>query len=493
MSYKNNNRYAFLICILFSFLFILPTQANCMQQIIAAPVNLLRNNVKNLEKLSYLKSTNHSIILPNNQELEIDWGFNGSGSLLEPFSQIKLKLKQISEQNVQDSKDNEKFSLTEFLKVIAQSKLSEKLESSWSILQQYFPNLDWLLQEKDSPIKIFAIKLFILLKDSTLNGQNLRKKVEILRLLFRLNLSNAFSKSFDKSKKLSDYLPNNFKHLLPKDNDLIKFIDDTWIKIINVFTESNNMLEDCDKPLEKKLDLIQTYKLLFVALVKSFNEYKTAKLANTNKTDVVKIKELSKQEQELLDELKNSKNKLSDTFNLINCRVAELGSRINKLNLSSDQIDKDIYFYLNEDFKKIKSEKLEFEKQIKEIQYKIDELEYGVEIRSEDVNLSSSLSSTPFVVLINVLLKSPEFREMAMDINGNKDYSKIKETLNKRIEFIFKNSDHIKKNLKIYNYIIKTLFPKDIQSAFEELIVDLSKKEGKELNTKELTTAVLSL
>ncbi|MCF7799391.1 hypothetical protein K9L05_02825 [Candidatus Babeliales bacterium] len=496
MLHKNNNiNRAFLICVLFSFLFIWVMPINCMQQVLTAPINLLRSNIKNLDELSYLKSTKHLIVLPNNQELEIDWGFNGSGSLLESFPKMKLRLKPASAQVIQEPQENQKFSLKELLKIIAQSKLSEKLESSWNILQQYFPNLDWLLQEQNSSIKIFAVKLFILLKDKTLDGQNLRKKIEILRLLFRLNLSTTFSESFDKNKKLSDYLPDNFKYLFSDNNDLIKFIDDTWLKVINVFTESNNILDNADKQLDKKFDFMQTYKLLFIALVKNFNEYKIAKFNNIDNADAsndIQKKELSEQEQILLESLKIAKDKLSEKFNLINARVAELETKLSKLNISTDAIDKDIYFYLNEDFKKINAEKIEYEKQIKEIQYKIDELEYGVEIRPEDVNFSSNLNSMPFMVLINILLKSPEFREMAADFNNNNVYSSIKETLNKQIEFIFKNSDHVKKNLKIYKYIIKTLFP-NMQSAVENIAADLSEKDEKELNTQELAAAVLGL
>ncbi len=476
------------ITLLFSLLISISLDLQSMGQEAAMPIkgkSLIRENAQRLENISYLNSTEHVVALPNGQELGFDWGFKGSGSLLQPFTPIKINLK------TNDNLAEQEFSPLGLLKVVAANKLKNKLNGSWNIWQQYLPDLNWLLDGQHTPMKVFALKLFLLIKDPTLKNQSFRKKVEVLRLLFKLSQSGALD-SIDKDKKLSDYLPENLKTFIVQDSELIKFIDDVWSKIVNNLVNYESQLQESHSGIDKKFTFAETFKFMFITLLKGFNEYKIIKLKELENNNIGfdAAQKLSEDDKQLVQELRNQEERLVYTFNAARDRFNKLESDLDKLKLSGEQseFDKDVFNFLNEDFQKVKADKDLYEKELLEIQSQINELEYGINIKERDVNATGS---SLFNLLLNVLLKTPEFQEMAIDINGkNPAYNQVRDSLYSNLENIFKNSEHIKENLSIYRYIVKTLFP-GLRSTFNDLSKEVENKEN--LNPQEVLFASLGL
>ena len=194
-------------------------------------LDVVETNIKRIKDLDYFDSTQLSLLLPTGNEFVIDWGFVGAGNILSCLSSIYPTLQSTKDTKVADATNEEanKFSLTDLAKIYAKNKLKAVVVDQLKDYQQYLPGFGWLLESELTPLRIFALKLFLLLNHKFPEGQEIRRKVEILRLLFRLSQSK-FSNVLDKEKSIYSYLPEELRKVLETNlsYDWRKFIDDMW-------------------------------------------------------------------------------------------------------------------------------------------------------------------------------------------------------------------------------------------------------------------------
>ncbi|MBD3231855.1 hypothetical protein GF322_04300 [Candidatus Dependentiae bacterium] len=231
MKFKINKYVLFLYSIVFSFSFItvFSEDSNTALKALDNNTNLviLKNAFENLKDLDYYNSTKLSVLVPGGRQLNLDWGFKGSGDILEAFPDINISVVNLNKElDVGLSGKDNKFNWAVFAKIVAQNKFKNLFQNE---LQEYFSGISWFLSPKASPLKIFALKLFLLLKHPFPDGFEFKRKIEILRLLFRLSQSNI-SEISNINRPLSSYFPKALVQIL-EDNVSVEwrqFIDQAW-------------------------------------------------------------------------------------------------------------------------------------------------------------------------------------------------------------------------------------------------------------------------
>ncbi len=191
--------------------------------------SLIKQDWQEINELNYFKADKLLIDLPNNQAFEISWGFGGSGDILTPFPALKFDLKSFDSEKVQsDEEQKNKNFWQNLVKTFLKSKAKKKIKDKLGEYTKDLPALEWLLKAKNSPVATFTLKLWLLSRYQ-FDGQEIRKKVEILRLLFRLAQSGVLN-ILDHNKSLFSYLPEEVNEVLNENisHDLRNFIDDMW-------------------------------------------------------------------------------------------------------------------------------------------------------------------------------------------------------------------------------------------------------------------------
>ncbi len=205
-------------------------------------VELCQENIKGIMDADFYTSTKLSFALPNNRRIEIELGDQekGSGNIFREFPTIKARILEPS-CGVSNEVKNKEFSLMDLAIILGKNELRKILENDLDCLKD-LPFISWISDLKVTPIKFFALKLFLLMKHD-FGGNNFRKKIEIVRLLFRLSQSEQFN-LVDQDRPLSSYLPDDVKRyvreLMPVSKDgfnWLKFIDEMWLGLGSGFKD----------------------------------------------------------------------------------------------------------------------------------------------------------------------------------------------------------------------------------------------------------------
>lgn len=195
---------------------------------------LAKDQIRVLSDLDYMGS--QQIVLPvpgTGYELIYHWGFLGSGDLFSPLPQVKAQFRPIIETQ-ENSNDN---AILDLGKVMVKNELFKKSKN--------FPLIKWLSDSEISPIKLFFVKVLLLLKNSSSLGMD-NIKCELFRLLFRLSLVESIV-LFDTSKPLTARLPDIIQIALDEISPEIGvLIDDVWRDVLSSRGLVQNMQSDGD-------------------------------------------------------------------------------------------------------------------------------------------------------------------------------------------------------------------------------------------------------
>ncbi|MCK4650602.1 hypothetical protein KAT08_00345 [Candidatus Babeliales bacterium] len=192
---------------------------------------LIEKNLRNLKDLDYYESEGLSIILPGNKVFKVCWHDKGSGNILSPFESVKAVIEDLDgKTDINDSKkkDPDKFSLEDFAKLFIKTKIKKSLQSFYGDYKQMFGSWGWLIKNELSSVEVFAIKL-VLLMIHDFGDKEINRKIEILRLLFRLSQSKVFN-LLDKKSSVFSYLPKDLSEKLKINisEEWQEFIDKMW-------------------------------------------------------------------------------------------------------------------------------------------------------------------------------------------------------------------------------------------------------------------------
>ncbi len=178
--------------------------------------------IQNIKHLNYY--TAKELVLPllgTNQEVVFHWGFKGSGNLFTPLPSVQPQIRSaLSQPLAQDTPS----ALKGIGYALLQNELYKHTKNA-SIIK-------WLTQAQLNPVKLFAIKLIMLIKTS-MDSQQPQSNIytELTRLLFRLNLSDEFH-VLDKQQALSSLIPDDLRHAAEVQiPGIIEFIDELWIQL----------------------------------------------------------------------------------------------------------------------------------------------------------------------------------------------------------------------------------------------------------------------
>jgi hypothetical protein len=176
--------------------------------------------IKNIKSLNYY--TARGVVIPllgTNQEIFFNWGFKASGNLFMPLATVRASVR------------------TNFAQSLLQEKRMAPKDIGYAILQnelfKYTKNtslVKWLVQANLNPTMLFALKLALLIK-TTVSGVRPAGSsiyIEIMRLIFRLNLSEEFN-ILDKQQPLSSIIPLDIKNAAESQiPGCMEFIDEVW-------------------------------------------------------------------------------------------------------------------------------------------------------------------------------------------------------------------------------------------------------------------------
>lgn len=193
-------------------------------------VELIKNDLEIFKGTNYFTAKEVLVPLSDKKAVNIYWGFGGSGDILKSFPALEIRVDDLK--GDQDSSKESKFSWQKILALFFKKKIQNKVEVfSGSDLT------NWFLKAKNSGLPTFVLKLF-LLGNYDFEGQEIRQKVEMCRLLFRLLNSEIFT-LFDHSKSLFSYLPEVVAETLKESvsSELLSFVDEMWNGIGNGFNE----------------------------------------------------------------------------------------------------------------------------------------------------------------------------------------------------------------------------------------------------------------
>lgn len=187
------------------------------------------------DQLNYTTSQEFVVNIPGiDKELSINWGFGGSGHIFSPLPWTPIELRSYKKNNTNDATP---FNIVDLGKVLLQDKITQEAHQ--------FPFLPWLAEEGQlSPIKLFSIKLFLLVKDYQKQHIDLATvQSEIVRLLIRLCLTHEVG-IIDSSKAFSTYLPEVVKKFISSEiPGILPTIDTLWATLINqnIFNDTTTL------------------------------------------------------------------------------------------------------------------------------------------------------------------------------------------------------------------------------------------------------------
>lgn len=174
--------------------------------------------VDSISGLNYYTSREMVIPVPHiNQEIVINWGFNGSEDIFSPLPHIPVQLRpMISEPGATAGS----FSIQDLGSALAQDALATQLKQ--------IPFLTWITQTQLTPLKLFYLKLFLLVQTyhhrQVINPLFLGS--EIVRLLIKLSLAEMPGTD---ARPLSQQMPSSIRNainqMMPH---VIELIDTLW-------------------------------------------------------------------------------------------------------------------------------------------------------------------------------------------------------------------------------------------------------------------------
>lgn len=169
--------------------------------------------------LNYATAQKLSVSIPGlDQNIVLDWGFGGSGFIFSPLPWIPVKVIAQASTNVGD------FTLADLGKALVQDKITHEAK--------HLDMLRWLTDSKLSPVKVFCLKLFLLVKDYQRGVVTIEQtRTEVFRLITRLGLSENPGLT-DKTKPFSYYLPETIKDFIKTYAPEVLEIVDTWWVVI---------------------------------------------------------------------------------------------------------------------------------------------------------------------------------------------------------------------------------------------------------------------
>ena len=196
-----------------------PEQLPISEDLLLRPIfKVFYAAVKNIKDLNYYTAKGIALPLPGtNQEVVFNWGFKGSGNIFTPFTTIKAQIRPA------------------LLQVLQQDNPSAFKGVGYVLLQnelfKYTKNtslIKWLTQASLNPVALFGLKLILLIKTTLEMPQTNNMYAELLRLLFRLNLSENFH-MLNKQQSLSSFIPTELKHAAEiQVPGCMEFIDELW-------------------------------------------------------------------------------------------------------------------------------------------------------------------------------------------------------------------------------------------------------------------------
>ncbi len=208
--------------------------------------DLLKGNIEAFNRLGYYDSTEFVVEFPGNKRLVLDWGFKGAGNILAAFPDIAPAFVTVSD----DSLDSSQLGLTttfdwmDLAKVVAKNKFKNIIKDEIQNYNEYIPGFAWLLDSKATPVKVFALKLVLLMRHPFPEGLEFKRKIELLRLVFRLSQSKIHG-LVDKKGSLLSYLPEELRLILEENVSVEwrQLVDDMWKGLSNGF-DNYEFLED---------------------------------------------------------------------------------------------------------------------------------------------------------------------------------------------------------------------------------------------------------
>ena len=174
--------------------------------------------VDSISGLNYYTSREVVIPVPHiNQEIVINWGFSGSEDIFSPLPHIPVQLRpMINEPGTAATG----FSIQDLGAALAQDALATQLKQ--------IPFLTWITQTQLTPLKLFYLKLFLLVQTyhhrQVINPLFLGS--EIARLLIKLSLAEMPGTD---ARPLSQQMPssirNTINQMMP---NVLELIDTIW-------------------------------------------------------------------------------------------------------------------------------------------------------------------------------------------------------------------------------------------------------------------------
>ncbi|MFA5306897.1 MAG: hypothetical protein WC365_05610, partial [Candidatus Babeliales bacterium] len=174
--------------------------------------------VDSISGLNYYTSREIVVPVPHiNQEIVINWGFSGSEDIFSPLPHIPVQLRPLS---TEPGSASSNFSIKDLGAALAQDALSEQLKQ--------VPFLTWITQTQLTPLKLFYLKLFLLVQTYhhryVINPLFLGS--EIIRLLIKLSLAEMPGTD---ARPLSQQMPSSIRNainqMMPH---VIELIDILW-------------------------------------------------------------------------------------------------------------------------------------------------------------------------------------------------------------------------------------------------------------------------
>ena len=212
---------------LFSFIFFLFNFVN------PAPDNSAQDLLK---ELTYKDSQRLSFPVPGtDQRVTFSWNFPGSGNIFLPLPSVSAQLtaKTHATTPTQASENL----LAELGKALLKNELYKKGKNNLLI--------KWFTQSKLSPMHLFVVKVFLLLKDSHPTNDASFVRSELCRLLFRLSLVEEIQ-LLDQKRSFTSYLPEAITDILESfAPDTVPYLNNVW----NIIRTSSNKLDNQDSYL----------------------------------------------------------------------------------------------------------------------------------------------------------------------------------------------------------------------------------------------------
>jgi hypothetical protein len=563
-------------------------------------LGLIKKFLQGIARLDYYESDGLYIDLPDNKIFKIWWADKGSGNILRPFASPKVTIEDIDgecllQQNNKDIKDNQ-FSLGTLLKLFIKTKIKTAVHT---LLEAYKDSLNgwgWLLNSKLSAVEVFGLKLYLLMKHDF--GKNVdRKKIEIIRLLFRLSQSDIVS-IFDSEHSLFSYLPTSLFEKLKIDANWLAFIDDMWKKLrlnarkytfdddgvydvnqMGIFVcgyefsnkydaqecfetiknKSNYSYADFRNDVEKntqlkyfgvsnnfkefgkitkeshiaslpekvkewslavsggakvalievnekkywvvyandKLSTIDSIHMILICFLKAMEEYKGIKAQNNTDVSVRAqyTQETSKEREQILrdiEDLEKEKIKLQEQLFPRKQKADSFLKEIKSLESvhGCSVFDKKALEDVRSSYKKLVDEINIVENNVKRIEKTIRDLRNSPKYFLGEYEIKDIRKITIWQLVLEVFIKSPEFKHVLADINCVEQYKIVKDNLYKRIGNILNNSIDFEKNQEMWGYIVASIFP-DLNGYLADIKKD--KKDQKNISSDTFLNALLGV